>query len=117
MVPARPVDAGLLAPNPKAYREPVFTQRFDEICQKASALIAAGADVQFGFLLSTDRGTEQYRWQQLLAGQLDWMKPRAANGKEVQKPVDGVAIAAKMRSERLAREAKEREAATNQDAH
>jgi hypothetical protein len=118
LVPARPVDAGLLAPNPKAYREQVFAQRFDEICQKASALIAAGADVQFGFLLSTDRGTEQYRWQQLLAGQLDWMKPRA-NGsvKEVKKPVDGVAIAAQMRKERLEREAKERAAEVNQDTH
>ena len=115
MVPARPVDIGLLAPNPKAYREPVFAQRFDEICQKAAALIAAGANVQFGFLLSTDRTTEQYRWQQLLAGQLDWMKPRAnGNGKDVKKPVDGVAMAAQMRKERLEREAKER---ANQDAH
>jgi len=76
LVPVAPVDRDLLAPNPKAYREPAFATRFDEICGKAAALIAAGADLQFGFLLSTDRATEQYRWQQLLAGQLDWMKPK-----------------------------------------
>ena len=78
LVPAAPVDPSLLAPNPKAYGEPAFAARFDEICAKGAALIAGGADLQFGFLLSTDRATEQYRWQQLLAGQLEWMKPKAA---------------------------------------
>ena len=95
LVPAAPVDRDLLAPNPKAYREFAFAARFDEICRKAAALIAAGADLQFGFLLSMDRATEQYRWQQLLAGQLDWMKPKAgktakATAAEIQSWADNI---------------------------
>jgi hypothetical protein len=83
LVPERPVDPVLLSSNPKAYRDPVFSQRFDDICHKAKALIAGGAELEFGFLLSTDKGTDQFRWQQLLAGQLEWLKPRASgkNGK------------------------------------
>ena len=77
-IPEQPVDPTLLAQNPQSYREPVFAQRFEEICQKAKELIAAGADLTFGFLLSKDKNTEQYRWQQLLAGQLGWLKPRAS---------------------------------------
>ncbi len=107
LVPERPVDADLLAPNPPAYREPVFGSRFDEICAKAKPLIAAGAALEFGFLLGTDRGTGQYRWQQLLAGQLGWLV-KGSGGKEVKKPVDGRAMAAQWRTERLAKEAQEK---------
>lgn len=87
-VPKRPIDPSLLAPNPKAYREPAFALRFSDICQKAKSLIDAGAELEFGFLLSIDRNTDQYRWQQLLAGQLDWMKPRGKNGKPKDDFVD-----------------------------
>lgn len=87
-VPDKPVDPSLLAPNPKPYRDSGFASRFSEICQKAKSLIAAGADLEFGFLLSIDRATEQYRWQQLLAGQLEWMRPRGKNGKPKDDFVD-----------------------------
>ena len=78
MVTAAPADASLLAANPPSYREPVFVERFDEICRKSAALIAAGADLKFGFLLMrNDKAAGRYRWQELLADELEWMKPRS----------------------------------------
>jgi hypothetical protein len=83
LVPERPVDPALLPANPRAYREPVFAERFDVICAKARALIVDGADLTFDFLLKTDRGGDgQYRWQQLLGDSLNWMRPRAKTPKQ-----------------------------------
>jgi len=97
LVPGRQVDPALMGRNPRAYQDPLFLERYDEICRKANELVEAGADITLGFLLSQDRHTEQYRWQQLLAGQLGWTIKK--NGTAQAKPVDGAAIAAKMREE------------------
>jgi hypothetical protein len=83
LVPERPTDPALLQLRPRAYTDPVFAERFDSICEKSKALIADGADLTFDFLLRTDPKAEgQYRWQQLLAGSLTWMKPRAKSAKQ-----------------------------------
>jgi hypothetical protein len=97
LVPGKQVDSRLLGKNPRAYQDPLFLERYDEICRKANELVQDGADLTLGFLISQDRTTEQYRWQQLLAGQLGWMVKK--NGKAQAKPVDGAAIAARMREE------------------
>jgi hypothetical protein len=70
------VDPTLMGPRPKVYSDPVFADRFTEICLKAQVLILAGADLKFGFLLKTVPGTGRYRWQELLAGELEWMKTK-----------------------------------------
>jgi hypothetical protein len=76
-VPERPTDPALLPSHPAAYREAAFSERFDEICEKAKGLISSGADLTFDFLLSTDpKRAGQYRWQQLLLGSLNWMVPK-----------------------------------------
>jgi hypothetical protein len=74
LVPEASTDPALLPLCPKAYRDPVFAERFDEICAKASALIRDGADLKFGFLLKESGG--RFRWQELLADELAWMKPK-----------------------------------------
>jgi hypothetical protein len=50
--------------------------RFDEICTKARKLIQEGADIKFGFLLKESAG--RFRWQELLADELNWMRPKGA---------------------------------------
>lgn len=83
LVPERPVDPALLPARPRAYADPVFSERFEAVCEKAKLLIADGADLTFDFLLRTDpKADGQYRWQQLLAGSLTWMKPRAKSAKQ-----------------------------------
>lgn len=74
LVPESLVDPQLLPCLPKAYRDPIFTERFDEICAKARSLIREGADLKFGFLLKESGG--RFRWQELLADELAWMKPK-----------------------------------------
>lgn len=82
-IPERPIDPALLPPSPRAYREAAFVERFDAICAASRQLISAGADLTFDFLLSTDaRSGGQYRWQQLLAGRLNWMKPKTNGNSE-----------------------------------
>lgn len=76
LVPESPVDAALMPKNPKPFSDPLFAERFEQICQKARALITAGADLKFGFLLQKEQNHDRYRWQALLAGELTWMKPR-----------------------------------------
>jgi hypothetical protein len=76
LVPNAKVDPVLLPKNPQPYNDPVFTSRFDEICAKARALIHDGADLKFGFLLRKEANFDRYRWQALLAGELDWMRTK-----------------------------------------
>jgi hypothetical protein len=90
LVPEAPADPSLFPSCPKSYRDPVFVERFDEICTKARKLIQEGADIKFGFLLKESTG--RFRWQELLADELNWMRPKgatkshggtAANGKDI----------------------------------
>ena len=72
LVPAKPWEAFGSA-RPKAYEDPQFSARFDEVCRAAARLIDGGANITFGYLLKVDNSTTLYNWQVLLNGGLDWM--------------------------------------------
>ena len=76
LVPEAPADPELFPSCHKSYRDQVFVDRFDEICAKARRLIQDGADLKFGFLLKESAG--RFRWQELLADELNWMRPKGS---------------------------------------
>jgi hypothetical protein len=75
-VPEAAIKPELAPRNPLGFEEPGLAENFPEICRLSREMIQAGAKITLGFLMSVDRTTLQYRWQQLLTNDLEWKLPK-----------------------------------------